>query len=120
VTGDGPSGASGVSVHSIDVPAPHDGNQEELRRAAWQLDQCAEERRADVFSTAGTQIHFPRRSDCGCERRSTDTLWPRVFREIGSSQRPAIVRSRPPLGRDTESGADPGTAGGQPSSISPT
>lgn len=54
MTGDGPSGASGVSVHSIDVPAPHDGNPEELRRAAWQLDQCAEEVRSLIARLRAT------------------------------------------------------------------
>jgi hypothetical protein len=59
---------------------------------------------------AGMQTLCRRRSDSGCERRSMDTLWPRVFSMIGSLQRRAIVRSRPPLVRDTESEADPGTA----------
>jgi uncharacterized protein YukE len=54
VTGDGPPGLQGVSVHSIDVPAPHDGNPDELRRAAWQLDQCAEEVRALVARLRAT------------------------------------------------------------------
>jgi uncharacterized protein YukE len=43
-----------VSVHSIDVPAPHDGNPEELRRAAWQLDQCAEEVRSLIARLRAT------------------------------------------------------------------
>jgi uncharacterized protein YukE len=54
VTGDGPPGAQGVSVHSIDVPAPHDGNPEELRRAAWQLQQCAEALRSLIARLRAT------------------------------------------------------------------
>ncbi|HEY2702804.1 MAG TPA: WXG100 family type VII secretion target [Candidatus Dormibacteraeota bacterium] len=36
------------------MPAPHDGNPEELRRAAWQLDQCAEEVRSLVVRLRAT------------------------------------------------------------------